>query len=143
MSYIDEKYFLGFIRDAERKTNARIMGKALKLSSGKYKAKTLAKLGHPYAERHKGAVAIPYNDPAKINQQSGKFYLWWRRYEPILSGSSLVSGVTNLAPYSKFLASGKPTTIPRPTIQALIPTAEYWRPVYIMRAIRNAIQANK
>lgn len=151
-TYIDADVFLQYLKDAEEKTIKLATRKALLLSSGKFKAKRLAKLGHPYAVRNAGKMSVlrpgrldvPYGDPAKINIQTGEFYLSWKWSAAKVNGDSLVSFVTNDAPYADKLEKGIPgLTIPRPLIEKLIPIVTFHRERNLMIALRDAIRSQK
>lgn len=136
--------------------------KALHYSSGQFRSRTLAKLGHPYREKNIGLMtgyryttkghrvklknskmqaAVPYGDPAMINIQSQTFVKSWVRHMPRIAGNNIVSGFTNTAPYADSLAKGIPgLTMPRPLMDRVIPVVEYWRIKNLARGIRNAIQ---
>lgn len=147
---IDEKVFLQFLKDAETKTIKLAMRRALQQSSGKFTRKRLAKLGHPYGVRQAGKMSklypgrldIPYGDPAKINIQTGEFYLDWRWSVAVIKGDNMISYITNIAPYADKLAKGIPDlTIARPLIEKITPIVEYHRERNLMVAIRDAINA--
>ncbi len=124
----------------QRMATNRVMMKAYKRSAGKYKASTLTKKGHPYSTRNAGGW-IPYSDPGIINLQSTEFYFSWRKQDPMLKGNEIVSSVYNVSPYADVLAKGKKSTIPRPLIKGLMPTAEYWQKWWLIRSMKDAINS--
>ena len=135
---IDGNEIVAAIVQGERETLFTAMRWALKYSSGKYKRKALAKMGHPYSVRASGRP--PYGDEAMINVQSGEFYLSWKKDDPKLNGDSIESNLQNTSPYAKKLAGGiKGLTVARPLMDRVIMKATYWRPRNIAKAVKNAI----
>jgi hypothetical protein len=133
--------FLNELRHAEQLTLNHANMRALFQSSGKYKAKKLARFNppHPYAARW-GGVKVPYGDPARINVQTGKFYMAWRQQRTRLQGNSLVSVLENPSTYSNRLALGiTDKTIPRPLIPRIMPNVQFHRERNLMKGLRNAI----
>lgn len=142
-SFLRPDIIVNEIKGAELRTINRAMLQARKLSSGKYKAWRLAKLGHPYSVRNSGGW-VPYNDPAYINIQSGNFYWSWLRKPPVLKGGNIESEITNTAEYADKLALGiSGLTIRRPLIARVRTTVDYWRMRELAKGIRNAIQIHK
>lgn len=138
MSYLNEKVFEAHLVKACQLTTNKAMEKAIFQSQGKYKAKELARLGHPYSARNAGGW-VPYNDPAKINMQSYNFVLSWRKNDPKRRGDEINSSVFNEAEYADILAKGKNTTIPRPLIQRIMPVVDYWFLRNVLNGFRDAI----
>jgi hypothetical protein len=106
---------------------------AKKLSSGRFSAKTLRQMGHPYAKRHgrssasgrfqKHAAGIPYGDPGIINRQTDDFKDGWRVTRARLSEGKdeIDGGITNISSHAKFLFSpgGTKRMIARPILRKL------------------------
>lgn len=137
-NYLDPNLFIGELIKGQQEVTNRVMSKALQRSSGKYKAKKLKDLGHPYSTRNFGGW-VPYMDPGIINVQSGAFYFHWKQVSPYHKGDFILSSVYNDDFKADVLAKGKDTTIPRPLIEGLLPVAEYWQRWWAIRSIKNAI----
>lgn len=142
MSILNVNDFLSPLMKAEGDTSRRAIMKALRQSSGKYRASALAKKGHPYSTRNAGGW-IPYGDPGMINVQSGEFYLHWKMIPVVHKGNSINSGIANDSDYADQLAKGKKTTIARPLIQKVMPIVEFYRMRNLTRAIRDSLSRYK
>jgi hypothetical protein len=145
---IPERKIREAIERAEERTLKRGMSRALEFSSGKKSRKQLAKLGHPYAVRNMGKLEpgkphrmnVPYGDPAKINVQSGTFYLSWVIEKPKTNGDAMNSAIKNIAPYASRLEKGIPgLTMPRPIMEKVIQSVEYWRERNIIAEIGKSL----
>jgi hypothetical protein len=145
---IPERKIREAIERADERTLKRGMHKALQFSSGKKSYRDLRRLGHPYSVRNLGKLepgkphrmAVPYGDPAKINVQSGTFYLSWTIEKPKINGDSMDSAIKNIAPYASRLEKGIPgLTMPRPIMAKVYDSVMYWRERNIIAEIGKAL----
>jgi hypothetical protein len=97
---------------AERQTMAFALQEARRLSGGPFKTAMLRAMGHPYAKRR----PRPPIDAAIINKQSNVFRRSWRVVPPRQAGKEMVSTLSNIAPYARFLFEGTRLMIMRPTL---------------------------
>jgi hypothetical protein len=82
------------LREAEHENAVTGLQVAIEYSTGPYKQRLLARLGHPYARRH----PEPAIDPGVANVQSGKLAVGWRKREPRMRDDALVTSLYNVAP---------------------------------------------
>lgn len=99
-------------QDSERRTIEEALIIAEDQSSGPYSTADLARMGHPYARRHRK----PLEDPRRINAQSGMFRGMWDTEGPSADGES---AIFNTDPKAPLLAGGTQTMFPRPVDEAI------------------------
>ena len=99
------------MRDAEQQSARTALEVAHELSSGRFSAAQLARMGHPYR-----IGGTPPQDAAIINRQSGEFYRGWRVIGPRRAGSSLTTKLINESPNAQRLQRGTSRMIARPIL---------------------------
>lgn len=140
MQYLNGTKFISAIKRAEKETLRRTKAKAIWWSAGRWSYAKLTKFGHPYSARRR-PLWYPYDDPAKINVQSGLFISSWKIKNGTMDGNTLQTTLINIAPYSGKLEKGiRGLTVNRPLLMRLIPTVEYWRDRNLSIGVVNALR---
>lgn len=87
------------------------ISEAVRLSSGPYSSKQLARMDHPYAKRHGQPLLQP---EYIINTQSGVFRASWTRSNVFQSGDTYWGFLSNYSGVADFLAKGTRFMFARP-----------------------------
>ncbi len=104
------------VTEAERRTAEDFLIIAEDQSSGTYSQNDLARMGRPYARRHRGALL----DPAKVNVLSGDFRGAWDTEGPTPDGDGLTTVLFNTdSKAEKWLQPGTKFMVARPVDAAI------------------------